>query len=142
MKQKTKSASRSREGNNQSPSRDQSTNPILNQINSWEESLIESLKSTSRRQKKELSSLEKDLKSYTQSVLNTTKKDIDKIAAWRIYLPIFGILLLLTLGMIAGSAATLAMQNYTIAKKHPSHPDLILCQKSGDLEGQTVCRPQ
>ncbi|SFU98530.1 hypothetical protein, partial [Halomonas korlensis] len=72
----------------------------------------------------------------------TTKKDIKLMSAWRIYLPILCLLSVLSLGLILGSVATLAMNNYTIVQKHPRQPDLILCQQSGNLDGQPVCRPQ
>lgn len=142
MKTKKASASKQKEANNHSGSKDQSLLKISDQISLWEKTLSESLDNTRSRHQIELKKLERDLRIFTKSVLNTTRKDIKLISAWRIYLPILCLLLVLSLGLILGSAATLAMNNYALVKKHPIRSELILCQKTVDLDGQPVCIPQ
>ena len=140
MKQKQAYQSKTPQEGKTSDSKAHYGNEILNRIATRKKQLEEEAKIMTAGVRKELESLETELRNFVNGVKGLTGQNMRSLNLWRIYAPITALLVVLSLGIALGAGAMHFLENKAIVTTHPDHRNLVQCQQFHEINNQKYCQ--
>ncbi len=140
MKQTNQSQSKTPQEGKTSDSKAHYGSEILDRIDTRKKLLEEEAKIMTAGIRKELETLETELRNYVKGVKGLTGQNMRSLTLWRIYAPITALLVVLTLGIALGAVAMYYLENKAIVTTHPDHRNLIQCQEFYEIKNQKFCQ--